>query len=217
MLHVLLLQAIIKTFPNLKLEAYFFMVKLIVMKSSSLKILCIGFFILLCSTVSWGNDGLTRDDLVQRNNLYYKKFSSEPFSGDISGLDNGKFKDGRRDGPWEYFHENGQLRMKVTYKNDKPEGFYEVYFDNGKPEWKGTYKNGKMHGVWEWSYENGHMRVEDNYKNGKRHGPLTGYHKNGFLRVTGEYKDGKKDGQWMLYDEDGQRYVTADYIDGAMQ
>ena len=162
---------------------------------------------LLISGSGWADDKLTIDDLVKRNDLYYKKFTSEPFSGKISGLHNGIFKDGRRDGRWEYYHENGQLKQKVTYKDEKPDGSYEVYFDNGNPEWKGTYKNGKMHGIWEWSYENGHMRV----------GPFTGYHKNGFLRVTGEYKDGKKDGQWMLYDEDGQRTMTADYIDGVIQ
>ena len=217
MLHVLLLQAIIKTFPNLKLEAYFFMVKLIVMKSSSLKILCIGFFILLCSTVSWGNDGLTRDDLVQRNNLYFKKFSSEPFSGEISGLENGKFYEGRKDGLWETYHENGQLKLKITYKDRKPNGSYVRYFENGNSLAKGSYKNGELDGPWELGFENGQMKFEVSYRNGKRHGPIVSYHRNGFLRSTGQYKDGKYDGRRMLYDEDGQLKVTADYIDGVMQ
>ena len=89
------------------------------------------FFIVFLVSVGW-SDTLTKDDLVKRNDIFYRKFSSEPFSGEIAGLQIGKFKDGRRDGPWEYYHENGQLSMKVTYKDNRPEGLYDVYFENGK-------------------------------------------------------------------------------------
>ena len=48
------------------------------------------------------------DYLVERNNLYYKKFTNVPFTGEISGEKNGSFKKGKKDGEWLSYHENGQ-------------------------------------------------------------------------------------------------------------
>ena len=33
-------------------------------------------------------------------------------------MDKGNVKDGRKDGTWEYYHENGQLRGKGNWKNN---------------------------------------------------------------------------------------------------
>ena len=57
------------------------------------------------------------DDLVKRNNLYYKKFTDVPFTGEISGKRNGKFKKGKKDGLWEWFNEDGSLKKTETWKN----------------------------------------------------------------------------------------------------
>ena len=45
----------------------------------------------LFSSPSWC-ETLSLDDLVMRNNLYYKKFTDVPFTGEIFGLENGRFK-----------------------------------------------------------------------------------------------------------------------------
>ena len=94
--------------------------------------------------MGWTDEALSMDDLVKRNGLYFKKFTAIPFSGEISGLHNGKFYSGRKDGAWETYHENGQLKIKVSYKNGKPHGSYEEYFDNGNSEWQGAYKDGQL-------------------------------------------------------------------------
>ena len=54
------------------------------------------------------SETLTMDYLVERNNLYYKKFTNVPFTGEISGEKNGSFKKGKKDGEWLSYHENGQ-------------------------------------------------------------------------------------------------------------
>ena len=56
------------------------------------------------------------DDLVERNDLYYKKFTNVPFTGMISGIQNGNFKNGKKDGEWLHYHQNGQLKMKGNLK-----------------------------------------------------------------------------------------------------
>ena len=72
------------------------------------------------SLVSFPSWGLTMDDLVERDDLYYKKFTDVPFTGEIDeGLKRGNFKNGRKEGPWIGYHENGQLHYKGEYKNGK--------------------------------------------------------------------------------------------------
>ena len=55
------------------------------------------------------------DDLVIRDGLYYKKFIDEPFDGEVTGQIQGEFVNGKQDGPWVYYHINGQLWLKETY------------------------------------------------------------------------------------------------------
>ena len=100
------------------------------------------FFILLTSSVSWG-ESFTVDDLVQRNNLYYKKFTDVPFSGEISGLENGSFKNGKMNGEWLIYDENGQLRYRETYNDGKKHGLEEMYYENGSLKETATYRDGK--------------------------------------------------------------------------
>ena len=70
----------------------------------------------LLSSPSWSE---TIEDLVERGGLYYKKFTETPFTGEISGKENGKFNKGKKEGRWVYYHENGQLKKRVNYKNGK--------------------------------------------------------------------------------------------------
>ena len=44
------------------------------------------------------------DDLVERNGLWYKKFSDIPFTGKVSGNFQGTIKRGKRHGTWLFFY-----------------------------------------------------------------------------------------------------------------
>ena len=63
---------------------------------------------------------------------FYKKFTNVPFIGEVSGIWNGNFKDGKEEGLWERYYENGQLREKGNYKNGIEEGSREFYNKNGE-------------------------------------------------------------------------------------
>ena len=121
------------------------------------------------------------EDLVERNGLYYKKFTDTPFTGEISGIQNGKFIKGKRVGRWILYHENGQLESKFNIKNEKLEGLVETYHSNGKLNQKGNYKDGKREGLWEHYYENGKLKSKGNYKDGEREVTLEYYDEDGKL------------------------------------
>jgi antitoxin component YwqK of YwqJK toxin-antitoxin module len=99
----------------------------------------------LVALPSWGE---TMDDLVQRDGIYYKKFSDVPFTGEIKGLDRGKLKDGKFHGPWVYYRADGQLWGKGEYKSGKKEGPWIYYHANGELFMKGGFNNGKREGLW---------------------------------------------------------------------
>ena len=59
----------------------------------------------------------TMGDLVKRKGLYYKKYSNIPFTGNFTGFLRGSFKDGKREGYWVRYCDNGQLAYKGNFKN----------------------------------------------------------------------------------------------------
>ena len=99
--------------------------------------------VLLFPSLAMGEE-VTFADLVERDGLYYKKVTEVPFTGKVTGLQQGRFKNGVMEGPWVSYHENGQLWNKGTYKNGEREGPWIDYDKNGTvhENLTGTYKNG---------------------------------------------------------------------------
>ena len=83
--------------------------------------------IVFCLTSSIAfSETVKPDDLVERNELTYKKFSNKPYSGVAE----------------TYFY-NGQLNRIETYKDGKKEGVEEWYDENGSLSSRITFKDGK--------------------------------------------------------------------------
>jgi antitoxin component YwqK of YwqJK toxin-antitoxin module len=59
------------------------------------------------------------DDLVKRDGLHYKKFTTVPFTEKVAGNTQGTFKNGKKHDPWISYHEYGQIRYEGTYKDGK--------------------------------------------------------------------------------------------------
>ena len=137
---------------------------------------------------------VTFADLVERDGLYYKKFTEVPFTGKVTGRGLGQIKNGNKEGPWEFYYENGQVEEKGDYKNGKREGPWVYYYSNGQLVSKGTYKNGKEEGPWVYYWDNGQLGSKGDYKNGKREGPWVDYNRDGTVdeENTGTYKNGVK-------------------------
>ena len=100
----------------------------------------------LVSSPSWG---LSMDDLVHREGLYYKKFTDVPFTGEIDeGPHKGKFKDGFPDGHWILYYEDGELLEKGDFKDGDKVGLWVSYHKNGQLRSRGDFKNGRKEGEW---------------------------------------------------------------------
>ena len=112
--------------------------------------------ILLLSLISCSSE---TDSVVERDGLYYEKFSDTPFTGKLTRysndgqlLEKGSFKNGVREGEYVFYWSregwNGPvptgLGRKGRYKNGKEEGEWVYYNEDGTviSRWTGTYKYG---------------------------------------------------------------------------
>ena len=131
-------------------------------------------------------------DLVKRGGLYFSKFSEVPFTGKVTGKQQGSFKDGKRDGPYFSYGDNGQLYEKGTYKDGKKHGLWVRYHKNGQLWDKGTYRDGKEEGYWVRHHENGRLWWKVRYKDGELDGRWVSYNKDGTMNkiYSGTWRDG---------------------------
>ena len=106
-------------------------------------------------------------DLVQRDGVYYKKFSDVPFSGKVTGSFNGSITNGKREGAWICYYAGGQLHYKGNYKNGKREGEWVVYSGNGIPykSKTGTFQNGVKIRDWQTNHATNYLFQIVNFLN----------------------------------------------------
>tara|TARA_Y100000588_G_scaffold288861_1_gene307374 strand:+ start:472 stop:744 length:273 start_codon:yes stop_codon:yes gene_type:complete len=73
---------------------------------------------LLFPSYSFGGE-VSWNDLVKTDGLYYKKFTQVVFSGTVTGQYQGIFKNGKKEGPWVSYKEDGTVypHLTGTYRN----------------------------------------------------------------------------------------------------
>ena len=151
--------------------------------------------LVLMSLVSFPSWGLTMDDLVKREEIYYKKFTDVPFTGEVDeGVDRGSIKNGKAEGSWVIYFGDGQVRQRVNFKNGMLHGSYVSFHSNGQLFLKGDYVNGKQEGHWVWHYPSGQLSYKGVFKNGKKEGYWESFLIDGSVwkDETGIFKNGVK-------------------------
>lgn len=102
-------------------------------------------------------------------------------------------------------YKDGQVKSIENFKNGKLNGEFKEFFENGSLFQIGTFKNGDMKNI-KVFYENGNLKFEQNLKN--RKGKYRGYYPNGKLEVEGEVFQGDEIGLWKYYNEEGNLLKT---------
>ncbi len=92
------------------------------------------------------------------------------------------------------YYINGQLQMRgsyVTKTRKTKEGIFEYFYKDGQIRQKSTYKTGKLNGESLSWYKDGVLKRIINYKENQFHGELKTYWSNGQLKREDFYKKGK--------------------------
>ena len=122
-------------------------------------------------------------NLVEKDGLFYKKGSDEPYSGSVKGSQIGLMVEGKREKEWKEFYPDGNIKREVTFKNGVQNGLGSSYFPDGKLLMRGNLINGLQDGVWEKFYPNGNVEVKLTFKSGNREGLKEAYDENGKIKA----------------------------------
>ena len=147
-----------------------------------------------------------------------------------------------KDGPFQKYYENGQLKIEGYYKNNKKVSIWKEYHDNGQLSNVYTYDaNGKKTGYGESYYKNGNLNTKSAPLNDgvvvykKYHeetkalvhefykGPrekkeqkmiFLGYYENGSLKTKAHIINGELQGLWTQYYVTSEKEWEVNYANG---
>ena len=103
---------------------------------------------------------------------------------------------GKEEGVWTTFDEQGQKTEETTFKEGKEDGLYSLWYENGLKKAEGPNKGKCRIGLWTWYYKSGIKEKEINYS------------ENGCAT---------RDGTSIRYDINGKKLEEILYIDGSFE
>ena len=101
------------------------------------------------------------------------------------------------------FYIDGKVFSRENYKNGKRDGDYTLYYENGKLRIANH-----IHGLLKLYNEDGKLTTESNYREGEIHGLSKIYNENGVLIEQIAYKNGKKNGEYIKWYSVGEYEET---------
>ena len=124
----------------------------------------------------------------------FEDFDPERFRDlDLGIYQTGTYRDGQREGSYEYFYSSGVLRSHGTYENGELHGPYESYYENGEPRNKINYTDGELDGPFESYDENGQLVLKGTYSADRDRGH---YYLGHLYYIVPGYL-GQKCGEWF--------------------
>ena len=137
--------------------------------------------------------------------------------GQLNGI--GKFdEEGRRDGEWKWYNDFGQVTDIETYKNGKLQGKYAAFHDNGNPKIASNYENGELEGEYKFYNYSGALIEKKQFTKGKLNGKYKSYHSIGESAIEYDvnYKNDLLDGTLVLYHVNGEIAKKVNYTEGKL-
>ncbi|MEZ4938894.1 MAG: hypothetical protein R2799_14995 [Crocinitomicaceae bacterium] len=125
-------------------------------------------------------------------------------------IEEGDYKDSRKEGEWTFFHIGNVPKLTTTFVNNKATGKYTKYFANGNVKEKGEFRVGRQVGTQEQFFESGKVkRIQSFNEVGKPHGDVKEYNEAGVIVMEANIDNGiRKKAIWRNDDGSLKREVT---------
>ena len=117
------------------------------------------------------------DEIVKRDDTFYRKFSNIPFSGHI-----------------ESYHPNGQLKIIGDLSDGKKVGNWIEYYLSGIKKSEGQFADGKKDGPWVYYFLNANIKEKQFFIDGYKDGLWEKFDVHGTVVQTESYQNGK----WII-------------------
>lgn len=145
----------------------------------------------------------TKMQEIQWKNGLIDGTKTEYFGGGVLVRAKLSFLEGKRHGPFQYFHSNGQLKLTGKYFNDLLDSTVNAFYDNGNPKYTFNYIMGVKTGLSISYYNNGNIEQKVDLLNEKPNGRMETYYEAGNIRLVTTYKEGIREGQFLRYHLNG--------------
>ena len=137
-------------------------------------------------------------------------------NGTITSID--QYEEGRRVGTWRtYWHSTGYIVSEGAYEADLKEGMWRTWYGSRTERVNrsvGAFLRGERHGLTVFWHENGLKSSEGAYQNGKRAGHWTAWYEDGRMYSEGDFEDGKETEYWAYWHSNGQMSSEGEFKDG---
>jgi len=151
-----------------------------------------------------------RTGFLSRPNMGAEAVLGAVLDGKVRGYyDSGKtwyelnYAKGKKNGTNTYYHENGNTKEVIVYRDQERELKSKLYYENGKPELEKELKNGNPVGEWSYYHPNGQLKRKEQYVMGKVNGPRSSWHANGKLAAEELFSNGNLAGNQKYFYENG--------------
>jgi antitoxin component YwqK of YwqJK toxin-antitoxin module len=186
-------------------------------------------------------------DYIVINDFEYVNIDnkSQEIFGNFLLYGEGKFIDGKREGPWKFyviedktlrkilhqevsflngekvgpskcFFPDGNISVAGTYVSDQLDGEIKSFYDNGKLYGTRPYSKGKRIGKHIYFYSNGAIQFELNFVNDTLNGLYQAYYQNGKIQESFYYKMDNINGDYKYYYDNGQLWIEKEYENGLL-
>ena len=162
-----------------------------------------------------------------RNSLFFLPNQSLPFTGENLCVyskngqyhSQGEITNGKQEGWWIWWKENGEIWKKEQYEDGDKTGYKKInptFNDYGQIESELiSNRYGNLVGEIKYTYyESGQKKWELNFQDGMYDGKQTLWYENGQIKREENYKDGHFDGKWVEWDENGQKEFERNFQNG---
>ena len=178
------------------------------------------------------------DTVITHDPQYYNKVDMKIYSSSGRLVKTGKILNGKKEGIWRSYYENGMISRVEEYHEDVLNGLTlaveatgtvseednivnglktgvsHLYNRNGTIKLEENYSNGVLNGIRRVFGQDGKMQEEGYWKNGKRDSINRWAYPSGKIYVEYTYKNGNISGPANLYYENGNVKATGNYSDG---
>ncbi len=137
--------------------------------------------------------------------IYYGKDRPEEGYPANGKIEEGPYKDDRKEGLWIKYHNDGITpRLKGDYINNRPQGSYVKFHPNGKVKEKGSFDRNQYRDSLVRYNENGKVEYQAEYNiEGKEQGKVKYFYANGQVEFEYSAQNGDPVGKAVRYYENG--------------
>ena len=104
----------------------------------------------------------------------------------------------------EEFHDNGNVRQRMTYEGGEKHGPYAMFYDDNAKWIVGAHERGVEHGKHQRWWKNGTLAQDSTYVAGQLDGVYKRWYANGKEWETGRYANGKLVGPYRKWWKNGK-------------